>query len=224
MSDLKTISSESPGWNSDGDPDVTVSRATGALRERVLRRFGRTTGVAEIVEETFYGGYSDYSQENNRTFTVRCGSQSIRFDADSTNDEFEITDDFEYRDSVFARFHAWLRASEDPEALIREWFEPEPSEQSTDGKLRRYPAKPGTLLWTRMRRESHYGLDEMYAQWYDGEITLVGVYLSGTDDPFRGIGFKRDLGTHDGDSPVEAAEALAITLTDRFMPGSRFWL
>lgn len=221
--DLKIISTEGSGWNAMGDPDVTTSQVTGALRDRVLRRFGLDSGDVTITEEIDFGGY-EYTQENNRTFTVTCGEHSVRFDADHEEGDFHVTDDFRYQDSVFARFNAWLNAAESPSELIAEWFDLIPSEKSTSGTIHRYQAKKGTILWARMRKESHRGLDEMYAEWHEGKVTIVGIYVAKAPAGFRGIGFKREIGTYESDNLADTAPRLLLDLTTRFMPGSRFSL
>lgn len=203
MSDLQTISSTGPGGWERGESDVVTSKVTGALRERVLRRFGLDTGDVTITEETYYGGYSEYTQENSKDFTVTSGDHKVVFFADSEDDSIESG----YGLSVFARFNDWLRAAEAPSELFAEWFPTPPDE---DG---RYVAAGKTTLYQTLRR--YRGSQEFHLR--DGERpSIVGIttYSNG----FRGVDFERRLGIKASSLPDDMTR-IVRALTDRWMPG-----
>lgn len=202
MSDLKTISEEGGGWNSE-QPHILVSEVTGELKKRVLRRFGLKRGKVTISEETYYGGYSEYTQENSTSFTICVGKHEVEFEADEG-------DGIENRStSVFARFHAWLRATEDPSALIEEWFIIEPDENG------RHLVREDTMLFKSLRRMRY--AHEFYLRLGDtSELNGVRVYDSG----FRGL--ERLWGfTLSASSLEDDAQKIACAVTDYVMPRGR---
>lgn len=211
--DLSLISDSGGGWNSDGEASTTVYRVEGALRDRVLRRWGLDSGEVTLEEETWYGGTSEYTQENSRTFTVRSGEREIVFYADSDSDDFE-PNSIGYGDTVFARFNAWLIAAETPVDQITEWMETVPSEES--GIVSRYRLNQGTILWSRLRRH-RYGITGAYVQRVGDrtEMCLLREHKNG----FVELVERRALGIFEGTSILSVAPALAAEITDRYMPG-----
>lgn len=203
MSDLQIISSTGPGGWDREESDVVVSKVTGTLRERVLRRFGIDSGDVTITGETCYGGYSEYTQENSKDFTVASGEHEVVFIADSESDSIESG----YGLSVFARFNDWLRAAEAPNELFAEWFPTPPDE---DG---RYVAAEKTTLYQSFRR--YRGSQEFYLR--DGErpsVVGITVYSNG----FRGVDFERRLNIKPSTIPDDMSR-IVRALTDRWMPG-----
>lgn len=64
-------------------PDEYVTYLiTGQLAEDVRKAFGNETEAAVVIDETcISGGYSEYTQENEYEFTVRCGNNSQHFNS-----------------------------------------------------------------------------------------------------------------------------------------------
>lgn len=172
MSDIAYLSEEgSPGWNPE-EPHLVTSVVTGNLRDR---RFGADdNAVVHIVEETAWGGMSEYTQENGTSFDVLIvGGPKVSFGGDL--------------ESNIAALNEWLRAGDDPEALRDEWFESEPYEQTSDGSLRRYRAKDEFPA----RRYLDNFLDEVYLQVSGHGAELVGIRVLSSG--FRMVANRRRL-------------------------------
>lgn len=203
--DIHEISSEGPGGWENGEQDTITSKVTGALRDRVRRRFGYASGTVTITENTYYGGYSEYTQENSKDFTVSCRQKSVTFNCRNDSEDFG---------SIFHRFDLWLRAAEHPEEIIREWFEETPFEQSEDGALKRYRAKEYTTLYGAMRRHCWRGLTEAYLETYEDTAKLV--MISEHPNGFREIANRRHV-PYSGGTPLESASKIALHLADGYL-------
>ena len=116
-------------------PAVTKHKLTGELARRVMARMrmeGARGRVAHLTESTFFGGTSEWTAEQDIEFEVTMGDKRFSFTPDSTSVEGWLDGQnqrWQKEDSVFARFHDWLRAGDDPEGLWDEWF-PHPPEEN----------------------------------------------------------------------------------------------
>ena len=106
-----------PGWT-EGETWASETEVKGTLRQRVLDRLGVADGKVAIHEETHWGGTSEWTQENDHDFWISCGDERIHFPSEPS----EGRGGFESGSSVFARFQDWLRAGEEPEAVLAEWM------------------------------------------------------------------------------------------------------
>lgn len=108
---------DSYGWDPQ-NPSVTTARIEGELANRVRQRFGCGSPVF-ITETNYWGGYSEYTQENEHDFEVTCGEHSVTFE----RSEYETVIGQSLGGSLYRRFGMWLDATK-PETFD-EWFEPE---------------------------------------------------------------------------------------------------
>lgn len=157
-------------------PSVTVSRVTGKLSDRIRARLGAEDAEVTLAEETCYGGYSVWTQDNSTTFEVTAGERTVTFHPDSSGISWGET---HRSDSVFARFDAWLQVAERPDELFQEWFGDEPDEDCKWWQS--WEAKPDTVLWNAAkplagRRFERIQLHRMPWDWYrHQERTLDGT-------------------------------------------------
>ena len=196
------------GWSPDGIYTAT-SHLTGTLADRFLRRIGLPGDPRRVllIEETCYGGYSEYTQENSQSFEVRLESTEygVTFAADE-GDKFG---------SIFHRFHTWLRAAEDPEVLIAEWFDPAPSERSLDGMLVRYRATGSAPQF--MNHYARLTVEQtLQLSLADGRASIYGTAAPNSNG-FRAYTYRRGLsgaGQITSVGLLDNAPGLAVALTD----------
>lgn len=120
-------------------PAVAKYRVEGTLAARVQNYFQSDKAVY-LESETTYGGYSEWTQENETEFTVRCGNESITVTPDASETDWNPSDRY---DSVYARFDAFLAAYERPVELFNEWF-------SLDEAQEGFNVRPDTILSRRL--------------------------------------------------------------------------
>lgn len=204
------------------EPRVVHHVLDGALATRVRTRLGAdASDTTTLTETTTYGGYSAWTQDNATDFTVRAGSKERSFHPRGTADWREDAP-HQGEHSIFARFDAWLRATEDPEVLFAEWF----TFHDEAGRIVQYRSNPHTVLTTAAREHQHGTVDLTLTGTSDGstgrEWTLDLVAAPNSS------GFRRVLQRMTVDytvgltvSPNVARELLTV-ITDDLMPG-REW-
>lgn len=146
MTDPASLTRTRVTFDRDGtwppEPTIITHVVAGELAERIRRRLG-TDQNAEVTltEETIYGGYSEWTQENSTTFTVAAGGREVTFHPDRS--ELDWVADVQHAyDSVFARFDAWLSVAERPEEIFAEWF----AFEAESGRFVQYRSRPDTIL------------------------------------------------------------------------------
>lgn len=125
----------------------------GRLADRVRARLQEPAGEPVTLTEEHIQWGTEWTREFEATFEVAAGSKRITFIPDSTQ-----VDDWvdgasrpeTIRDTVYARFDAWLRAGDDVDALIAEWFEPHEVCNWWESWL----VKPGTVLHRAVTRRA----------------------------------------------------------------------
>jgi len=129
------------------------SIVSGPLADRIRGRFPVAPDAQVLmIEETESWG-TEWTQEISTAFEVRVGEWSQEFRPDNSEHVWADIDRPEsIRDTVFARFDAWLTAGEKPEELLSEWFDADAVEEC-DWWVR-YRARPGTILWRQARRKA----------------------------------------------------------------------
>lgn len=212
-----TVSMTSSGW--PPAPKTITHKIGGALADRVRSRFGKDTdATVMLTEETTYGGYSYWTQDNSTVFTVTCDGATQTFHPRSQMDWREgLTSGY---DSVYARFDAWLSVMERPIELFMEWFE---KASDLDGTLT-FLARPESLLISAVNTLSYRGrVDHVtltgVSDGYGRLWTLAGY---GPADPSgeRPARVEHTVEYTEGEPVTETvAKALLLDLTDRLMPG-----
>ena len=107
---------------------LVTNVVTGPLAERIRARlFGLPSNPVTITEERCEWG-TEWTREFESAFTVACGGMSQEFRPDNQESDLGWVEGASLaesiRDTVYVRFDAWLRALDDTDALVAEWFEP----------------------------------------------------------------------------------------------------
>lgn len=167
---VKCVSSSN---DDDGDgswPPPPTSRTyaiTGVLADRIRKRFAVGGALPQrakvtLTETTTYGGYSEYTQENESDITVRAGDREVMFlpDREETVWISDARTGF-VLDSVFARFDAWLNMANDTDSRIVETF----TMTHEDARFTRWDLAEGTVLRRTLCRRFHdrpFHLERVY--------------------------------------------------------------
>lgn len=203
-------------------PTVVTHHVTGHLADRIRGRLNAPAGSAVTLRETTsYGGYSEYTQENSTEFEVITDvANRVFYPASGTLDwKADAQRPERIRDSVFARFDAWLRVAEDPLVLFDEWFEFD----DESGRLVRYRTKPDTVA-SRALRDRYGWFDHAYIDGFnDGSGRNWRMDVAGAADSrgFTPILSREELAYAEGTVMTPAvARRILEPLTDRILPGT----
>ncbi len=175
--DVKSGSTEYEENDSQGSYESWTNRnqVLGNLALRVNNRFHLDSSTPVfITEESWESG--DYTRDGGTSFKVEAGNKTIDFNPDTEGGWEPLKTDsitkklFPSTDTVYARFHAWLRAGDNPSELQNEWLEQgkqgkhhEFGPKGSDGRPTviykdavTYEVKPDTILWTEIRKRARY--------------------------------------------------------------------
>lgn len=203
-------------------PLIVKNEVRGMLADRIRNKLGVKRRRVFIIEETCYGGYSEYTQENSTWFTVECGKRSFEFHPPGDHDSWTSLPG---NSTVFARFQFWLRSSEDPEQL---WAEGTTVTSKRIGSVT-VPAVgivQGSLLWGVLENWHRGPIEQMFI------VRLSnGRYGVQVDRRYRGrpdVSTEyTSLGVNTGDSSSSVAETDRIpiirTIADRFAGGRGYY-
>lgn len=109
----------------DGFPYPTetfVSKLEGRTAEMVLEKLGLPAGVPVQIESAlYYGGYSEYTQENSADFTVFAGGKTVAFNSEERyhSENFATEPSYHPPSSVYGRFQLWLTHHPTPDEFDR---------------------------------------------------------------------------------------------------------
>jgi hypothetical protein len=205
--ELRQRSTTGPGgWNPECEPDIVTYAVSDTLSSRIARRFGKPAHTpAELKHGTFYGGYSEMTQENSTSFEVVCGDASVTFHPGSG---YSLSGT-----SVYARFDAWLRAAGDPVVLLSEWLELSPDSELSTAEVKVHRVRARSMLDELLLAGAYHHRPE------NGFLLELRSTLAG-EELFIA---EQELGTLPYDATVVSeAEYVAKRLTDAYMPGERW--
>ena len=210
--------------------DRTRTVLDGELARRVRRRFGVPAGTEVWLEEEAWEGGTDYTRENSTRFIVGCPGREVAFIPDSVGTNWEPG---RWRDSVFARFDAWLHAAHSDARLWGDWFDQDSMEQA--GRYASIPARPDTAMWVAAERLGREKIGKVYLWGERASASLPAsgwkwelhsIAARGYDRPEHGDTFHRrllSLPLPDATRTAAATNAdrqrLLMHVTDLVMPG-----
>lgn len=234
---LKTEPVDEPEHDGSWPPPIEVSRhkVTGTLASRIRTALGVTDRTpVEIEEARTYGGYSEYTQENDMEFTVRAGSKDVTFHPDSELTDWHDAAKPAVSDTVFSRFDAWLNAHEAPQKMAGEWMAHNP-EESWD-RWDEHLLQPDTPLYRAIDRDTRGRVDHIQLRRYpefsgrDNDLKFgecdFDVWTLDTVAPANERGFRQILNRihvhthtiHD-ESPEGVPDEVIREIADRTLPG-----
>lgn len=216
---------------------ILTTTVTGTLAERIRARLGAPADAPVTLREEHLEWGTDWTREFETTFTVRAGEQSVEFIPDGSQTDEWVTGaqrPESIRDTVYARFTAWLRAGDDTQALIAEWFEPHEScdwweswtvnttsplyravADRSRGRIERVTLARIPEKVERDWRDRTKLADTDWAAW-----RLDGI-APADDHGFRAISFRRHFAVGEYNEHVGRVSPLALKeITDAIMPGT----
>lgn len=111
----KVSEHQETGDNSWPPEPLTITREIrGVLADRIRNRLSVSRRKVFIEEETCYGGYSEYTQENNTSFKINCGKHNIYIHPSDSEVSWPSLGG---NDSVFAKLQFWLTVGDNPESV-----------------------------------------------------------------------------------------------------------
>lgn len=214
---------------------LITNTVTGPLADRVRTRVGAAPDEQVTLREEHLEWGTDWTREFETTFTVAAGGIEVDFFPDSSQADEWIRGTHRpatVRDTVYARFDAWLRAGDDPAGLAGTWFEPHEACDWWESWI----VKDDSVLFREVRRRSPrrfeklvlYRIPEEVARDHRARIKLGGDFIAWRLDaiaPANGDGFRAIVTRNyfaQGDFDEWAGKispAVLLEITDHFMVG-----
>lgn len=219
----------------DDGRHLVTNTITGRLAERIRTRLGVDTDAEVMIREEHLEWGTGWTIELETTFTVTAGGIEVDFFPDASQRDEWIQGaqrSAAARDTMYARFDAWLRAGDDPAGLADAWFEP----HELCDRWESWTVKPDATLFRAVKSRSPrrieelvlYRIPEKVARDHRDRSTLGGDFIAWRLDAIApaNVGGFRALVTRDHFAQGEFDEwagkispAALLEITDRFMTG-----
>lgn len=210
--------------------NFTETRRTaleGQLAQRVRRRFGLASSEKVWLKERNWEGGTDCTRETHTEFVVGCASTLVTFHTDSNGTWWTPGS---RRDSVYARFDAWLDAALQDARLWDAWTDEEGCEQSNN--FVSIPIHLGSVLGTAAKAHGRERLSKVYLwgkrdqdsaawSWELHTIAERGFPRPQFGDVFhpRVATLRMDEHTRTAATTKPDRRRILLWATDRLMPG-----
>lgn len=219
----------------DDDRHLVTNTITGHLADRIRTRLGVAADADVTIREEHLEWGTDWTRELQTTFTVAAGGIETDFFPDASHRDEWIPGaqrPAAARDTVYARFDAWLRAGDDPAGLADAWFEP----HEVCDWWESWTVNPDSPLFRSVARRAHrrietvklYRIPEKVARDHRDRSKLGGDSIAWRLDsiaPADASGFRAIVARNvfaQGEFDEWAGKispAALLEITDRFMVG-----